>query len=261
MSILKDPLLHQQAEHLEVGRKGEAWVTARERQKLEKTPYAGAVEVSSSAQRTSFDIKSRTPTGELLYIEVKSTDGEPNLPFYMSAEEYSFAEHCLDQGIPYELHRVHHIFNDELRGEVVYTAKNIVELFDKTPANYVLKRNAVSAETTTKGSGFLPWEDCADRIPGTRCRFYLAKIEGPHSEYRFDRRFQHGKYEYQADKIWLSCNIESTGVYEVSMLWTDEDGNVLQRQRDWFLLLNGKAYDLEFCDVLAAVESLKKKAS
>ena len=176
---MKDPLLHQQAERLEVGRKGEAWVTAMERQKLEGTPYAGTVEVSSPAQRISFDIKSRTLSGAPLYIEVKSTEGEVSLPFYMSAEEYTFAEHCLDQGIPYELHRVHHVFNDELRGEIVYTAQDIVELFDKTPANYILKHTPAHPETDAEGCWYLPWEDCAERIPGTHCRFYLAKIEGP----------------------------------------------------------------------------------
>ena len=30
----------------------------------------------------------------------------------------------------------------------------------------------------------------------------------------------------------MSCEIESTGVYEVSMVWTDVDGNVLQSQKD-----------------------------
>lgn len=69
------------------------------------------------------------------------------------------------------------------------------------------------------------------------------------------------QYEYQADRIWLSCEIESTGVYEVSMVWTDVDGNVLQSHKDWFLLVDGKAYDLERCNVLDAVEFLKRKAS
>ena len=45
------------------------------------------------------------------------------------------------------------------------------------------------------------------------------------------------------------------------MMWTDMSGNVLQRQRDWFLLVDGEAFDLELQDVLSAVDSLKKKAS
>ena len=45
MNILKDPLLQQQAEHLEIGRKGENWVAAKELRKLESTSYAGSVEV------------------------------------------------------------------------------------------------------------------------------------------------------------------------------------------------------------------------
>lgn len=257
MNILKDPMLQQQAEHLEVGRKGETWVAAREREKLSRTQYANSVEVSSNAQRSSFDIKSRTLDGKVLYIEVKTTEGVPETPFYMSADEYAFAEHCMAYGIPYELHRVHFMNDDDLCGEVVYTAEDVVNLFDKTVASYVLKQKMTVAEKAQELPTYLPWEDCADRIPGTRCRFYLAKIEGPDPTYCFERHFQRGKYEYQADRIWLSCEIESTGVYEVSMVWTDADGNVLQSQRDWFLLIDGKAYDLEFCDVLDAVESLK----
>lgn len=261
MNILKDPMLQQQAEHLEVGRKGEAWVAAREREKLCRTQYANSVETSSNAQRSSFDIRSRTLDGNVLYIEVKTTEGVPETPFYMSADEYAFAEHCMAYGIPYELHRVHFMNDEDLCGEVVYSAEDVVNLFDKTVASYVLKEKPAVVKNVQEQPAYLPWEDCADRIPGTRCRFYLAKIEGPHPEYRFERHFLRGKYEYQADRIWLSCEIESTGVYEVSILWADEDGNVLQRQRDWFLLVDGKAYDLEYCDVLNAVESLKRRAS
>lgn len=261
MSILKDPLLHQQAEHLETGRKGEAWVAGREEKKLAKTQYVGSVSISSNAQRSSFDIKSRTLAGDVLYIEVKTTDGAPELPFYMSADEYAFAVHCMKQGVNYELHRVHHVNDDALRGEKVYSAKEIVNMFEKIPASYVLKQKPAAAEEPEEVPDYLPWEDCADRIPGTRCRFYLAKIEGPDPTYCFERNFQRGKYEYQADRIWLSCDIESTGVYEVSMVWTDMDGCVLQRRKDWFLLVNGTAYDLDRCNVLNAVESLKRRAS
>lgn len=52
-----------------------------------------------------------------------------------------------------------------------------------------------------------------------------------------------------------------SGSAEVSMLWTDEAGNILQRQRDWFLLIDGTAYDLEVQNVLSAVNSLKRLAS
>ena len=261
MSILKDPLLLQQAEHLEIGRKGEAWVASREREKLSGTRYANHVELSPNSRRASFDIRSRTLDGDVLYIEVKTTDGFPEQPFYMSANEYAFAEHCMAHGIPYELHRVHFMNDDDLRGEIVYSAEEVVNRFDKTDASYVLNRKDVIPEKAKEIPAYLSWEDCADRIPGTRCKFYLAKIEGGHPVYHFDRRFQRGKYEYQADRIWLSCEIESTGVYEVGTEWVNAEGHVLQRQRDWFLLVDGKAYDLEFCDVLDAVESLKHRAA
>ena len=261
MSILKDPLFLQQAEHLEIGRKGEDWVASREREKLSDTPYANMVELSPNDQRSSFDIRSRTLDGNVLYIEVKTTEGLPELPFYMSTDEYAFAEHCMTYGIPYELHRVHFMNDDDLCGEMVYTAEDVVNLFDKTVASYILKQKETIPEKVQELPAYLPWEDCADRIPGTRCRFYLAKIEGPHPKYRFERHFVRGKYEYQADRIWLSCEIERTGVYEVGIEWTNADGHVLQRQRDWFLLVDGKAYDLEFCEVLEAVESLKQRTA
>lgn len=265
MSILNDSFLQLQADRLETGRKGEAWVAAREEQKLVGTPFSVCLDSGFSSQMSSFDIKSCTRSGEPLYIEVKSTDGEPNDPFFMSEREYAFAQHCLRHGIPYELHRVHHVLDDHLRDEIVYSAEDVIQLFERTPASYIMKRRDDSMDKQDKvrqaEPEYLPWEDCAQRIPGTRCHFYLAKIEGPHDEYRFDRKFQHGKYEYQADKIWLSCNIESTGVYEESMQWKDSEGKVLQRQRDWFLLIDGRAYDLEPQDVLNAVDSLKKRAA
>ena len=243
MNILKGPMLQLHAENLETGRRGEAWVAAKEQQKLANTLYANDVEICSVNQRSSFDIKSHTLSGEVLYIEVKTTDGESERPFYMSAEECVFAEHCLSHGIPYELHRVHHVNDEQLRDVDVYTAEEVVQLFDKAPVNYSLKKKETSAECFQTSCDYLPWEECAERIPGTLCRFYLAKIVGPHPDFIFERQFQRGKYEYQQDKIWLSCEIESTGVYEVGMSWKDEDGNVLQRHRDWFMLIDGKAYD------------------
>lgn len=261
MNVLKDPLLRQQAERLEIGRKGEAWVTGREKDKLAGTQYAGSVEISSDAQRSSFDIKSRTNNGGCLYIEVKSTDGNPEAPIYMSADEYAFAKHCMEHSIPYELHRVHHVYDDDLRDEIVYTAEEVVNLFDKVPASYILKQKPTDTETHPGNLDYLPWEDCADRIPGTICKIYLAKIEGPHPEYRFNRNFLKGKFEYQGDRIWFSCEIESTGVYEVSMKWINEEGRVLQRRQDWFMLVDGTAYDLEIHDVLKAVNYLNQKAA
>lgn len=220
MSILNDSFLQQQADRLEIGRKGEAWVAAREEEKLAGTPFSARIDSSFSSQASCYDIRSCTRSGEPLYIEVKSTGGDPDDPFYMSSQEYAFAEHCQCQGIPYELHRVHHVLDDRLRDEIIYSAEDVMSMFEHTPASYFMKKRDDSMNKQEKAQQatpeYLPWEDCAERIPGTRCRFYLAKIEGPHDEYHFDRKFQHGKYEYQADKIWLSCSIESTGVYEES---------------------------------------------
>ena len=261
MSILSDPMLQLQADLLEIGRKGEEWVFDRERKKLSGTQYANSVVLSSNGTRTNFDIKSRTIDGEVLFIEVKATDGAPEHSFYMSADEYAFVAHCAEHGVSYELHRVHHVRDDMLRDEVVYTAEEVMKMFEKAPASYILKQKAEEEELLEEIPEFLPWEDCADRIPGTKCRFYLAKIEGAHPAYRFDRRFLRGKYDYEEDKIWLSCEIEKTGVYEVGMKWLDAEGHVLQQKKDWFLLVDGEAFDLEYWDVLNAVDALKQRAA
>lgn len=266
MTILNDPILLRQAENIETGRLGEQWVAAREKDKLSGTNYADQVDVEYALRASPFDIKSRTVDGHPLYIEVKATEGDADQEFFMTLNEYSFAENCMLKGIPYELHRVHHARDTQKRGEAVYTAEELICQFNATPASFTLqkKENPNEPEESDRGqehSDYLPWEDCAERIPGTRCKFYLAKIEGYDPDFYFDRRFQRGKYDYEVDKIWLSCQIESTGVYEVSMLWLDENEHIRQRQRSWFMLLDGRAYDLEFHDVLQAVESLKKRST
>ena len=69
MNILKDPLLARQSEFLEAGRRGEAWVAERERQKLANTPYAACLNTSFSQRSACFDIISSTLFGQPLYIE------------------------------------------------------------------------------------------------------------------------------------------------------------------------------------------------
>ena len=253
----QEPLLLQTAENLEIGRRGEEWVAARERQKLAGTPHANCVTLCPHTRSSSFDIQSRTTFGAPLYLEVKTTAGDWNTPFYMTGAEYAFANHCLSNGLNYELHRVYHVFDEQLRGEIVYSAQDVMAFFEADPAICRLKRR----ELTAGPDRYLQWEESADRIPGTRCRLYMARIEGPDATYRFARQFQRGTYEYSPNTIRLSCDIESTGVYEVSAVWTDGNGIELQRQRTWFLLINGDAYDLTVHDVLRAVDELKRRAS
>lgn len=54
-------------------------------------------------------------------------------------------------------------------------------------------------------------------------------------------------------QVWFSCMIESNGVYEATRRWIDENGFDIQRQRHWFRLIDGRAYDLEYNEVLDAV--------
>ena len=56
-------------------------------------------------------------------------------------------------------------------------------------------------DDTDKGDRGMVWEDWFERRPDTLCKIYLAKINGPHLEYRFERAFQHVDYRYSKDNI------------------------------------------------------------
>lgn len=106
-------------------------------------------------------------------------------------------------------------------------------------------------DTVPKG---LKWEESFDRKPNTRCRIYLAKIVGPHSEYRYDRAFKHLNYAYSAEDICCSIEDLEDGVYEVSAQWRDETtSELLFKTRSWFSVVDGVACQLEEHEVLDAV--------
>ena len=124
-----------------IGDAGEAWVAELEREKLVGTAYANAVNPNYSSEETAhFDILSFTPTGECVYIEVKSTAGEEGQPFFLTASELQFAEQCLYEGKRYELHRVSYVTDPERRARTVYTAQQVLELFDRIPSTYLMCR-------------------------------------------------------------------------------------------------------------------------
>lgn len=144
--VPRDPGMRLRVQRMAVNKKrvgdaGEALVAARERRKLQGTPYADAVNDGyADDPDAGFDILSFRPDGSLVYIEVKATTGGENETFYMSANERAFMEMCFREGLNYELHRVYRL-NNKGGGQVaVYTAADLMLLFDFQEETYSVRR-------------------------------------------------------------------------------------------------------------------------
>ena len=132
---------HRYAQQITTGDQGEAYVVELERERLKDTPYAEAVNGSFADDPLSgFDIQSFTEEGTPVYIEVKSTVGEEDAPFYMSAAEEAFLLYCVDNKLTYRLYRVSHIFKRHTPMVSVYSAEDLLELFDFTLDTYIVSR-------------------------------------------------------------------------------------------------------------------------
>ena len=137
----RDTQRKRQAARERIGYAGEDYVYQLELKKLKDTPFANAVNPNYAGEaKTHFDILSATPKGRLIYIEVKTTSGDENEPFYMSSAEYNFLLDCIKRGRRYELHRVYYVDNPELRGRTIYSAQGVLREFELTASNYMLRK-------------------------------------------------------------------------------------------------------------------------
>lgn len=124
-----------------IGYAGEDWIVEQERQKLAGTCYANAVNPNyANEEYTNFDILSFDRNGNRIYIEVKATVGCADQPFYMSAGELRFLEECLYAGKNYQLHRVCYANDPTQRDRVIYSAREVLEYFDRKPNSYLMRR-------------------------------------------------------------------------------------------------------------------------
>ena len=78
-------------------------------------------------------------TLETLIIEVKTTSGSKNEPFHITAKELELAKECIENGIPYELHRVYNL-NSPKQGRIIYTASDLFNEFDFEVYDYIVKK-------------------------------------------------------------------------------------------------------------------------
>jgi hypothetical protein len=126
----------------ELGLKGERLVVEYEKQSLRA---GGSPELAEVVRHISlvegdgagFDIESFTPAGEVKYIEVKTTRGLAENPFYMSANEVEFAR---QHPANYYLYRVYRYDEDRDSGMLYIQAGNVEENFSLTPTQYRVVR-------------------------------------------------------------------------------------------------------------------------
>lgn len=120
-----------------IGYKGEDWVYQQEIEKLKGTCYENGVNPNyADDEEASFDILSFHVDGGRIIIEVKTTTGEAEDPFFISLNELGKARECLESGQQYEVHRVHHIDNPKKRGRNIIPASELFSDYEFVPVTY-----------------------------------------------------------------------------------------------------------------------------
>lgn len=98
-----------------IGDIGEQYVFECETMRLKKigSKYADLVDPTPAKEpKNGYDILSYTENGIPIYIEVKSTMGDVNTPFYITRNEKETAERIRGKGGIYQIHRVYNIGKD-----------------------------------------------------------------------------------------------------------------------------------------------------
>lgn len=98
------------------------------------------------------------------------------------------------------------------------------------------------------------WESSFDLRTGTLCRPYLAKINGLHPKFYFDREFQQMTVAFSGETMFCSADQLEEGVYEVCARWYKYGSNtVVDRSVSWFAYYDGEICTLDKDDVLTIV--------
>lgn len=98
-----------------IGEIGEKHIYESEKKRLKNAGsiYESFVDATPAKDpRNGYDILSYTNEGTPIHIEVKSTMGELNTPFYLTANEKRTAEQIRNNGGIYQIHRVYNIGKD-----------------------------------------------------------------------------------------------------------------------------------------------------
>lgn len=123
-----------------LGMAGEKLVALIERDKLKGlTLFEEAEKVKKVLDGEGYDILSFDEKGNEIYIEVKTTTGNSDEPFYLSANEKAFCEEHVDKYIVYRLHNYSFVTNSSKYFKI--KGKELVKL-DFTPTNYEVSINS-----------------------------------------------------------------------------------------------------------------------
>ncbi len=128
----------------EIGDRGERIAIELERTRLAGTPFATAVNGNVSEDVTAgFDVLSFEATGVPVYIEVKTTVGDKDTPFYLSRGELNFLKSCIDNGWLYRVFRLYHLNERDQCELLVLSAEELLRDYELIPVSYQVRRRAV----------------------------------------------------------------------------------------------------------------------
>lgn len=131
----KKDYLAQHEKNQELGLSGEELVLEYEKQRLVDYPQLQAMvkRVSKDGDGDGYDILSYNIDGSPLYIEVKTTNGSSNTPFYMSQNEYEFAVENKSNYVIYRLYKFTDLAKNDVNQVQFYKIQG--DDFEKRSAN------------------------------------------------------------------------------------------------------------------------------
>lgn len=121
---------------LSIGRRGELLVADWERDKLASIGFDVGVDANAGLlPGKGYDVMSFSVDRKPLFVEVKTTAANKNVPFHMSANERAFMKYCFSNNISYELHRIYDLNGVPKRA--VYTPEKLLRL-QTVPCDYLV---------------------------------------------------------------------------------------------------------------------------
>jgi Domain of unknown function (DUF3883)/Domain of unknown function (DUF3427) len=127
-----------EAKNRELGLKGELLVVEHEKRSLTESGRSDLAEMVRhvsivEGDGAGYDVESFTPDGEVKYIEVKTTRGTAQIPFYITANEVEFSKKHPNN---YYLYRVCHYKEGSKSGKFYIDIGSVEEVFQLTPTQY-----------------------------------------------------------------------------------------------------------------------------
>ena len=102
------------------------------------------------------------------------------------------------------------------------------------------------------------WSEEIEDNPNETVRVYVAEITGAHPQYRFNRMFLRCRRIRRSQSTCYFAETAENGVFEASISYYDKnDGHLLRREREWFVLFEGDCYDIDYSDVLFTLFNLR----